>query len=74
MAARIDADAKIWYGFMRIPYAALDSRPAAVGNTFRANFFRSQGARPNRKAIVWQPTHKPTFHTPEVFGTLRLID
>jgi len=73
-SARIDKAAKIWYGFMRIPYAAIDARTAAAGITFRANFFRSQGARPNRKAIVWQPTNRPTFHVPEVFGTLRLVD
>jgi Carbohydrate family 9 binding domain-like len=73
-SARIDQATKIWYGFMRIPYAAVDARSAAAGNTLRVNFFRSQGARPNHKAIVWQPTHRPTFHVPEVFGTLRLVD
>ena len=73
-SARIDQATKTWYGFMRIPYAAVDTRTAAAGNTLRVNFFRSQGARPNHKAIVWQPTHRPTFHVPEVFGTLRLVD
>jgi hypothetical protein len=73
-AARIDHATKTWYGFMRIPYGAVDAHPAAAGNAFRVNFFRSQGARPNHKAIVWQPTHRPTFHVPEVFGTLRLVD
>ena len=73
-AARIDAAARIWYGFMRIPYAAVDTRPASSRNTLRVNFFRSQGARPQRKAIVWQPTHRPTFHVPEAFGSLRLVD
>jgi hypothetical protein len=73
-SARIDQAAKIWYGFMRIPYAAVDARTAAAGSTLRVNFFRSQGARPNHKAIVWQPTHRPSFHVPEVFGTLRLVN
>jgi hypothetical protein len=73
-SARIDQVTKTWYGFMRIPYAAVDPRPANAGNTLRVNFFRSQGARPNHKAIVWQPTQRPTFHVPEVFGTLRLVD
>jgi hypothetical protein len=73
-AARIDQATRTWYAFMRIPYAAIDSRPAAAGNTLRINFFRSQGARPNHKAIVWQPTHRPSFHVPEVFGTLKLVD
>ncbi len=73
-SARIDQAAKIWYAFMRIPYAAVDARPAAAGNTLRVNFFRSQGARPNHKSIVWQPMHRPSFHVPEVFGTLKLVD
>jgi hypothetical protein len=73
-SARIDASAKIWYAYMRIPYKAVDTRDAVAGNTLRVNFFRSQGARPNRKSIVWQPTLRPTFHVPEVFGTLRLVD
>jgi hypothetical protein len=73
-SARIDASAKIWYAYMRIPYKAVDTRDAVAGNTLRDNFFRSQGARPNRKSIVWQPTLRPTFHVPEVFGTLRLVD
>jgi len=74
VAARIDSAKKVWYGFMRIPYAAVDGRPAASGNTLRVNFFRSQGARPNRKSIVWQPTHRATFHVPEVFGSLKLVN
>jgi hypothetical protein len=74
VSARIDRASKIWYALMQIPYASIDSRTAAAGNLLRINFFRSQGARPNRKAIAWQPTHKPTFHTPEAFGTLKLVD
>jgi hypothetical protein len=74
VSARIDQATKTWYAFMRIPYAAVDTRAAATGNTLRVNFFRRQGSPPNRKAIVWQPTHRPTFHVPEVFGTLRLVD
>ncbi len=73
-AARIDQAAKIWYGFMRIPYASIDSRPAAAGNILRINLFRCQGTPPDRKMIVWQPTHRKTFHTPEVFGTIKLVD
>jgi hypothetical protein len=73
-SAHIDKASKIWYAFMRIPYAAVDPRPAAAGNTLRINLFRAQGARPNHKLIVWQPTHRASFHVPEVFGTLKLVD
>jgi hypothetical protein len=73
-AARIDEAKKIWYGFMRIPYSAIDSRPAAAGNTLRVNFFLSEGPRTNHKSIVWQPMHARSFHVPEAFGTLKLVE
>ena len=73
-AARIDRANKIWYGFMRIPYEAVDQRPARAGNRLRINLYRSQGARPNHQLIVWQPTHRASFHVPEAFGELKLVD
>ncbi|HTX36846.1 MAG TPA: carbohydrate-binding family 9-like protein [Bryobacteraceae bacterium] len=72
VAARIDRAAKVWYGVMRIPYASVDPRPAAAGNTLRINFFRAQGPRADRKMLTWQPTGQSSFHVPEAFGTLRL--
>jgi cellulose/xylan binding protein with CBM9 domain len=72
--ARIDRGAKIWYGAMRIPLAALDSRPPAAGNIYRVNFFRGQGAPPNQKEITWQPPMSNTFHVPDRFGILRLTE
>ena len=73
-AARVDARAKIWYAFMRIPYASFDTRMAKAGNTLRVNFFLSEGAHPNHQEIAWQATHQPTFHVPDVFGTMLLVD
>jgi hypothetical protein len=70
--ARIDPAARTWYCFMRIPYSAIDSRPAAAGNELRLNLYRSQGPPGSRKAIVWRPTGKGTFHVPESFALLRL--
>jgi hypothetical protein len=72
VAGRIAADEKIWYGFMRIPWQAIDSRPAAVGNELRINFFRCQGADPDRKYVTWRPVNRASFHTPESFGILKL--
>ncbi len=72
--ARIDASRKIWYGEMRIPIKSIDDRPPAAGIEMRINFYRCQGADPNRKYIAWQPTHSATFHVPEAFGRLRLAD
>jgi hypothetical protein len=72
VAAQIDASAQIWYGAMRIPFAALEQKPAAPGQRFRINLFRSQGPSNRRVQIAWQPTMSKTFHVPERFGLLEL--
>jgi Carbohydrate family 9 binding domain-like len=74
VAARIDAAAKVWYGAMRIPISALQDRPPSAGEGFRVNLFRSQGPAASRVQITWQPTMSSTFHVPEKFGILRLVD
>jgi hypothetical protein len=73
VAARIDRRAKIWYGAMRIPFAALDTRTPAVGNIFRANLFRSQGPPERQHSLAWKAPMTETFHTPERFGQLLLV-
>jgi hypothetical protein len=72
VAARIDAPSNTWYGFMRIPWPSISSRPPTAGNQFRINFYRCQGSDPDRKYIAWLPVQRPSFHTPERFGTLLL--
>jgi hypothetical protein len=72
VTARIDRQAKIWYGAMKIPWSALGEASPAPGKTFRVNFFRSQGPLATRKDIAWQPTMSETFHVPERFGLLKL--
>ena len=69
--ARIDDAARIWYGEMRIPFAAIDSRPAEKGRTFRIGLYRIAGAEP-RTYYAWQPTGERSFHVPKAFGTLTL--
>lgn len=73
VSARIDGEHHIWYGAMKIPYSAIDPRPAAVGNLLRVNFFRSQGPGPARHQITWQAPMANTFHVPERFGLLKLV-
>jgi len=73
VTARIDEQAHIWYGAMKIPWAALDDTPPSVGKTLRVNFFRSQGPLSNRKEVAWQPTMSETFHVPARFGLLQLV-
>lgn len=72
VAARIQHDRKIWHGAMRIPYASIEAGEAKAGNALRINFFRSQGTKPIEMA--WQAPMQPSFHAPEKFGTLKLIE
>lgn len=73
VSARIDESAHVWYGAMRIPYASVDTRPAAAGNTLRINLFRCQGPPASRKYLAWQAPMRDSFHTPEKFGVLKLV-
>jgi hypothetical protein len=72
--ARIDQAAKVWYGAMRIPISAIDVRPARTGNTLRINLLRSQGPPQHQQAVTWRAPMNRTFHVPERFGLLRLVD
>lgn len=74
VAARIDDRSKVWYACMRIPYSSIDTKAAARGNTLRVNFYRAQGPTSEHKAIAWQPTHQATYHVPEAFGLLKLVE
>ena len=73
VSSRIDKAAHVWYGAMRIPYSAIDSRPAAAGNTLRINLFRCQGPASSRHYLAWRAPMRASFHTPERFGTLELV-
>lgn len=68
---RIDTGARIWYGLMRIPFSAIDTRAPQIGRELRIGLFRLAGANP-KKNYSWQPTGGVTFHVPQAFGTLRL--
>jgi hypothetical protein len=73
VSARMDAAAHVWYAAMKIPYSAIDSRPAGAGNTLRINLFRSQGPKSDQHEIAWQAPMANTFHVPERFGLLKLV-
>lgn len=74
VAARVDSARKTWYGAMRIPFSALESASPWVEKQFRINLYRSQGPPPNRIQVEWQPMRSRTFHVPEGFGLLQLIE
>lgn len=71
--AHIDKATRTWYGAMRIPWAAIDTRPAVAGNSLRINLFRSQGPPSHQQAVTWQAPMKDSFHVPERFGLIRLV-
>jgi hypothetical protein len=39
----------------------------------RGNFYRFQGPGPQRKAVAWIPTGRPSNHTPEAFGRIEFV-
>ena len=70
--AKLDRNARVWYGAMRIPLDSLGIRAPKNGTEARLNLYRCQGPPPDRKYINWQPVNNESFHTPEAFGRLRL--
>jgi hypothetical protein len=68
---RIDTVARVWYGMMRIPFAAIDARTPEKGRELRIGLFRISGTNP-RQRHTWRATDGTTFHVPKAFGTLRL--
>jgi hypothetical protein len=71
---RVDARKHIWFAALRIPFDALESGSPKVGTTFRSNFYRTEGSPDQTSEILWQPTLSKTFHVPERFGLLRLLE
>ena len=59
---------------MRIPWKAIDSAPPSPGHELRVNLYRIEGAPPNRIFLAWRPVDSDSFHTPEKFGLLRLVE
>lgn len=72
--ARVDATARVWYGEMKIPFAALFEGAPSAGREVRAGFFRIAGVDPDKRKVSWQATGTKTFHVPEKFGLLQLVN
>ena len=72
---RIDAQHKVWYGEMRIPFSAIltkDTHPLLEGLELRIGLFRIAGAGQKRIFYAWRPPGATSFHVPQAFGILRL--
>jgi hypothetical protein len=73
-AARIDQTEHMWYAAMRIPFSAIDHQVPVAGHRLRINLFISQGTPAHHHELAWQPPMKETFHVPERFGLIRLVN
>jgi hypothetical protein len=72
--ARINEERHIWYGEMAIPMSALGVTAPKAGTEMRIGLYRIAGAGPNKKFYAWQPTGQKSFHVPQAFGRLRLVE
>jgi hypothetical protein len=72
-AARIDRRRHTWIAVMKIPWTSITRTPPAAGRQFRMNLYRIEGAKP-RTFLTWRPTGNPSFHTPQAFGYLKLVE
>lgn len=71
--ARIDREHRIWYGEMAIPMTALGA-VAKPGTELRVGLYRIAGTGASKKFYAWQPTGQKSFHIPQAFGRLRLVN
>jgi predicted TIM-barrel fold metal-dependent hydrolase len=71
-AIHIDEKAKRWTCEVRIPLKSLTDAKPESGTRWRLNLFRCD--RANKAALCWNPTLTDTFHTPERFGVLELVE
>ena len=69
---RVDAAAHVWYGEMKIPFKAIDTRTPEKGRELRIGIFRLAGPSTARVQYIWRPSGEPNFHVPKAFGILRL--
>jgi hypothetical protein len=72
--ARIDKEKKVWYAEMKIPFEKLGVATPANGTKLRTGIYRCAGREPARTLVSWQVTGARSFHVPERFGTLVLMN
>lgn len=71
-AIKVDKQARRWTCEMRIPLKVFGETKPTQGARWRANFFRSDAA--NQAYLAWNPVLKGSFHVPERFGVLELVE
>lgn len=72
----VDEKEKSWFCEMRIPTTAFGLERLEKGMIWRVNFYRCDGPGDDtvRRFLAWSPTYNSSFHTPESFGRLLLVD
>jgi alpha-galactosidase len=76
-ASKVDSQKRIWATEMRIPLRSMNVAALRTGSQWRVNFFRAagQGNDKHRKFLAWSVIPSgTTFHVPERFGILEIID
>jgi len=71
-AVKVDNNAKVWRCEMRIPLKTLSAAKPLPGTEWRINLFRCDSA--NGAYLAFRPTLDGSFHVPERFGVLRLVE
>jgi hypothetical protein len=71
---RTDRERHVWYGEMAIPMAAIGVTAVKPGAEMRIGLYRIAGTGTNRRYYAWQPTGQTSFHVPQAFGRLRLVE
>jgi hypothetical protein len=71
-AVKVEPKEKVWDCEIRIPMAALNATSPTEGTKWRINLYR--GDRAHKASLAWNPCLRQTFHTPERFGVLELVE
>ena len=71
-AVQVDPKTKRWTCEMRIPMPSLSEQKPVAGAHWRINFYRCD--RANTASLAWSPALTGSFHTPEKFGVLELVE
>ena len=76
-ASSVDSQKRVWTMEMRIPLHSMKVAAPRRGMKWRVNFFRAAGAGPEerRNFLAWSSIPSgTTFHVPEQFGILELVN
>lgn len=71
---QIDRGRKVWISEMQITWNSIHPGPITDGTELRLNLYRIEGGPVDRKFIAWQPVMAESYHTPERFGRLLLVN